>query len=345
MFFIDFKNKSDKGRFKVIKMVKFSVIIPVYNSGKYLKKCVDSIINQNYDNYEIIIINDGSTDDSLDYCNEIKNFCDKVFVYSQENQGQLPTRLKGVSLATGDYCLFLDSDDWFEADTFNKLSLKCQEYDADIFCFRIKTIYEFNEKYNKCSPEIFPEGTVFTDDKLPLIKLIFESCHLNAVTNKAVKTDLAKKSIIDTSKYTELRQGEDVLQAISLIKNANKIVFTNEAFYNYLIHGENITRQFISSKHFDINAVCCEILEFGKEYNITQEMIDGLYNSFSTKMLSYLVLLFKSELDLKAKKIILNEIENLSMFRLMKESGKIPTKLKLILKLPFLFNLYINFKR
>lgn len=97
-----------------------SVIVPVYNVEKYLSKCLDSIINQTYKNLEIILIDDGSTDDSGKICDEYSKMDKRVKVFYQQNQGVSAARNKGIDLATGEYLTFVDADDWIEKDYFEK---------------------------------------------------------------------------------------------------------------------------------------------------------------------------------------------------------------------------------
>ena len=98
-------------------MPKFSIIIPVYNVEKYLKKCLDSVFNQTYKDYEVIVVNDGTKDNSMDI---VKDY--DVKVINQKNQGLSAARNAGVKKATGEYLIFLDSDDYWEKDLLKELS-------------------------------------------------------------------------------------------------------------------------------------------------------------------------------------------------------------------------------
>ena len=95
-------------------MQKISVIIPIYNAEKYLLKCIDSIINQDFTNFEIICIDDGSKDNSLTLLNEYKKRDNRILVFTQNNQGQGVARNKGIQKATGDFLVFIDPDDYIE---------------------------------------------------------------------------------------------------------------------------------------------------------------------------------------------------------------------------------------
>ena len=128
-----------------MKKAKVSVIIPVFNASKYIDKCVNSVINQSYKNYEIVVIDDGSKDDSLQILKKIKKqYNDKILLLSQPNNGESFARNKGLELATGDYILFLDSDDWIEKDYIYTLLNNIKDNDIVISGFKR---YNFNYEY------------------------------------------------------------------------------------------------------------------------------------------------------------------------------------------------------
>lgn len=112
---------------------KISVIMPVYNTQDYLKRAVDSVLNQTYEEWELILINDGSTDDSLSVCKTYSDkYPDKIYVYSKENEGQGLARNLAIDKCTGEYAMFLDSDDWIDPDTLAFLLNAIKEYNSDV---------------------------------------------------------------------------------------------------------------------------------------------------------------------------------------------------------------------
>lgn len=120
---------------KMDSKVKISVIIPVYNIEKYLKKCVDSVLHQSFEDYEIILINDGSTDNSFEIVNDYaKQYPDKVIAYSKENGGLSSARNYALDRATGEYITFLDSDDYLDSDYLERLYTAAKENDSDMVC-------------------------------------------------------------------------------------------------------------------------------------------------------------------------------------------------------------------
>ena len=122
-----------------------SVIVPVYNVEKYLDNCVMSILDQDYQNIEIILINDGSTDNSLAICHSYVGKDKRVKLFSQKNQGLSAARNLGIQKANGEFVMFVDSDDYVEP-SYCSAALSCQQkYDADIVFFDYKRITNENE--------------------------------------------------------------------------------------------------------------------------------------------------------------------------------------------------------
>ena len=180
-------------------MVKISAIVPVYNVEKYLKECLDSIINQTLTDIEIICINDGSTDNSLKILNEYAEKDKRVKIFTQKNQGLSIARNNGMKYAKGEYISFIDSDDYIELNTFEKLYDKATRDDLDILMFKSFVYDEQKQKINEF--DAYHDLEVF--DKF--IKNIF--CHLDtkefthriSVTSwsKIYKTDFLKSNEIN----------------------------------------------------------------------------------------------------------------------------------------------------
>ena len=135
--------------------MKYSIIIPVYNVGDYLRRCLDSLLAQSYDNIEIIAVNDGSVDNSLDILKEYKRKDKRVFVYSQDNKGVVMAREFGLKKASGGYCLMMDADDWLKKDAIERMDGYLKKFgDVDVLKFRFKCepsgrqglVYEFSNK-------------------------------------------------------------------------------------------------------------------------------------------------------------------------------------------------------
>ena len=133
-----------------------SIIIPVYNVAQYLPKCMDSVLAQSWADFEVICINDGSTDDSLAVLEKYSALDSRIRVVSQDNGGLSAARNTGLNLAQGDYVLFIDSDDWIEPDTLKILSESLSG--EDIVCFNGRRYLEAKGEYEKHDSVAFEEG-------------------------------------------------------------------------------------------------------------------------------------------------------------------------------------------
>ena len=207
-----------------------SIIIPVYNGEKYIKKCLDSVLSQTYSNIEVIIINDGSTDNSYQILQEYAKKDHRIFLLNQENVGSSLTRNTGIKYAKGEYITFVDIDDYLEKDTYEKVIAKLQD-DIDIACFSVSCDYI---KENYSINKVLKSG-IFSKDEA-VIEL-FTKDIFNALWNKVYKASLIK----DKDYFPhEFNQGEDLIFNCKVFKQANKILLMNDIFYHY-IYQENAT--------------------------------------------------------------------------------------------------------
>ena len=196
---------------------KVSVIIPVYNVEKYLHKCLDSILRQTLKEIEIICIDDGSQDNSLEVIKEYASKDNRIIVISQENKKQGAARNKGIEIAKGEYLAFIDSDDCVELDYFEKLYSLVKSYDADIVT---TNILKHKKKYNKYNVLYKKEASATSlNDKINLCK--DKSQRFFNVVNK-----LYKKSLINDNniRFAENCYFEDVMFSTKAIFCANKVV-------------------------------------------------------------------------------------------------------------------------
>ena len=214
---------------------KVSIIIPVYNVEKYLERCVDSALNQTYENLEIILVNDGSTDNSLQICEKYQTE-NRVKIFSEENRGLPTARNLGVKKSSGDYIFFLDSDDWLDKDLIEKLVKSNSE----------KTLSGCNVK------DIFKKKTslhnrIGKPEKQEFIKEIISGKKEAFVVGYLFDAKVCQKIEFDES----TRYFEDLAYLTKYLKNSNEteISFENESFYNYFQNPDSIT---LSRKNLEL---------------------------------------------------------------------------------------------
>lgn len=210
---------------------KITVIVPVYNVENYLNKCLDSLINQTYKNLEIIVINDGSTDNSGEICQEYAQKDNRIVYIEKENGGPSDARNAGLDRMTGSYVTFVDSDDWIELDYVEILYKKITEYQADI---AVGNYYSFNEAEGMYYFHIFGDSyyeKVY--DNVSIFENLYESqemksCALISVFGKLYKADLVKHLRFDIGKL-----GEDGYLNQKIYLLAEKTIYLNKGLYAY----------------------------------------------------------------------------------------------------------------
>lgn len=221
---------------------KISIIVPVYNVENYVSKCFESIINQTYSNLEIIVINDGSTDNSREICDFYLKKDNRIILINQENQGLSMARNNALDICTGDYIGFVDSDDWIEFDMFYTLYTNAITYEADISVCNAINVTE--------SGEIFPykidDGNIVVLENFDKIKDHIYGRY-NCVWNK-----LYKRYLFNNIRFPKGKLFEDIFITHQLIDKANKIVKSPEYKYYYLLRNNSITLSPFTLKKMDL---------------------------------------------------------------------------------------------
>lgn len=225
--------------------MKFSVLIPVYNTEKYLEECLQSVLNQTYQDFEIIIVDDGSTDCSGAICdNYQKDYPEKIIVIHKENQGLISARRVGIANATGNYCIFVDSDDYIEKDLLIELNkILSQDESIDLLLYSFK--YVQDGKVVKQYSRIAQDGTTWDDsNRKDIIEKLLFSNDVTPIWIKAVKTSLLKSDPTDYSQFYKKNMAEDYLQSLYLITYAKKIVYYYLPLYCYSYNFTSISRNY-----------------------------------------------------------------------------------------------------
>lgn len=240
-----------------------SVIVPVFNVERYLRRCLDSIVNQTYRNLEVIIVDDGSSDGSGLICDDYAARDNRIRIIHQENKGVAVARNVALDIATGDYILFVDSDDWIEKDTCAFLLPIVEEQQPDILYFGMREIKPSVEESIRIIDNC---GKI---EKTDLIrKILFHGYSF------LIGTLIASKLVGDLRCPLSI-VGEDLGLLIKLILKADNFFVTDKVFYNYNRRPESITSQRLSSK-----AIKDMILVFSDLSNLFQED----YPEFKDKM-------------------------------------------------------------
>lgn len=208
-----------------------SFLVPVYNVEKFLPKCLDSLLEQTYSNIEIVCINDGSTDNSLSILETYRAKDSRIKIYSYENSGISKTRNRSLKHMTGDFCMFVDSDDFIEKDTVEKMMDKVWQDKADLVMCGFVMDFPFFKFYRR----VAKNGTWTNTEALK-----------NMVENKGINNypwgKLFKASLFENVSFPEDQRGfEDTYTIFKAIAKANKIVTMPNRFYHYVQRRGSLT--------------------------------------------------------------------------------------------------------
>lgn len=217
---------------------KISIIVPVYNLEKYVENCLDSILRQTYQNLEVIVVNDGSTDHSLNVINNAAAKDSRIKVISGRNEGVSKARLKGIRLATGDWIGFVDGDDYIEPDMYEHLIDNARKYSADI---------------SHCGYQmIFPKGHIdyyYNTKEIRLqnnkegIKDLLEGTRIEpGLCNKLFRRSLFENVLSHQDTLRDIRVNEDLLMNYWLFKASNTSIFEDICPYHYLLRDSSGSR-------------------------------------------------------------------------------------------------------
>lgn len=219
-------------------MEKFSIVVPVYNTEKYVEECIRSVLRQTYDNWELILVDDGSSDHSGQICDTYAQKDARIFSYHKENEGQLATRTFGIGKATGDFLVFLDADDMLADETLQVLQDVFSEDAYDCVIYGMK---RFSENAN-CSEMVCTQREDrIINDKRELYRCVVMDATMNVLWRKAFRAHC----IVNEAhpEWHGIRHGEDLLHSLQLLKHCQKVKLITDVLYLYRDNPEGISQK------------------------------------------------------------------------------------------------------
>lgn len=244
-------------------MPKVSVIIPVFNVENYLERCLKSVINQNFKNIEIIIINDGSTDKSFDICKQFAESDKRIILISQKNRGVSAARNAGINISTGKYLSFVDSDDFIAPDMIEFLVNNLEKNDVDIAtCGMYDCYIQNNNKIKKiCNKNKNNYGIINLREAL-------QEIFINGKVSLFIYDKLYKRELFNNLRFSENIIYEDAEIMPKIITRASKIFYNFAPKYYYLRHENSLTSSKFNLRDLDIIKISKKNFEFIKNnYN------------------------------------------------------------------------------
>ncbi|MBD3107683.1 glycosyltransferase [Bacillus sp. AGMB 02131] len=227
--------------------VKVSVIIPVYNAEKYIRECIESLLNQTLQQCEFIFINDGSADNSEQIINEYKKIDNRIILINQENSGVSTTRNAGLHRASGEYIGFVDADDFVEVDMYEQLYTKAKEYNCDVvFCNYESEI----DGHKLITDYTFPKNNLLDVDFInhTILPYFIKEENLNTVCNKIFKNKIIQEKNITFPRNMDL--GEDGMFNISFFYTAKNTIYLDYTGYYYREVAGSATRNILKKNYF-----------------------------------------------------------------------------------------------
>ncbi|HAX57851.1 MAG TPA: hypothetical protein DCY08_10560 [Bacteroides stercoris] len=277
--------------------IEIGIIIPIYNAQSTLHKCINSVLIQSYTNFKLILINDGSKDDSENICQQYAENDKRIIVYSQNNSGVSTARNKGIELCTSPYLCFIDADDYLDAHYL-------QNFVEGIVAFpNVDMVFQgINRISTNHTEKIIPKAEIYPREKLlEGISDINQYSIFGYICTKMYRTEIIKRNQLSFNKNISI--SEDRIFALQYLKYCNGLSVISSSAYNYILHNNGLTahkRSYQDIKQAaDINLQCAQhlltILQSQRFENDTKRMY--IMSSFS-----YITALFTTYNSFKTQK-------------------------------------------
>lgn len=235
---------------------KLSIIVPIYNVGLYLNECVESLLMQSYSNIEIILVNDGSSDNCGVLCDNLALANPSIKVIHQENKGLPHARNAGLNMATGDYVGFIDSDDYISKDMYRTMIERLEATESDMVVCNFQT---FNKFSNNPFQERYKDEVILFDES---DTLKFYQCALDSSCNKVYRGNIIKDSELWFEDKSIVAQ-EDYWFLVRYCSHISKIATISEPYYHYRERKSSISK---SRSDEDIVLRCLHFMEISRDY-------------------------------------------------------------------------------
>lgn len=312
----------------------FSILIPSYNSETHIDECIRSVLEQSEQDYEIIVVNDGSTDKSGKILEKYSQRDNRIKVINQENKGLFQTRYIALEVARGKYIVFLDSDDTLKHNALTRLKDVFFNEQLDMIIYKFDLIYDSGKRI--ISKPVFEHDKLFDNEskKELLYKKLMLGSSINSMCIKAIRREYftMREKNIDVN----ITMSEDLVHTLDPITNAKKIKYINESLYNYRIHSNSMTKKFDSNTYNSLRIVHKILFQYLNDWDLNTEYYRELiYQRFLKSMAS--MLLFSRSKITEKKEEYLNTVKEVRKDKMFNEALKYKNNLPLIYK----FALYL----
>lgn len=246
-----------------------SVVVPVYNAMEYIGECLASLERQSDPSFEVILVDDGSTDGSSAFCDDYAAKRDNIKVVHQKNGGQQAARAAGIRGAAGDYVAFLDSDDCLRLDAIMRISKTLEDERPDIVCFDFSRGEIETYKEGALRDKVLAPG-VYRGSNYASVHAALCSGDFNNLCTKVVRRDLAIDALALLDECSSLRHAEDLYFLIQIVRKAESLFCLSDVLYFYRRNTASVTSAFAPSQISDLIYVFSALVEcsseWGREY-------------------------------------------------------------------------------
>lgn len=258
-----------------------SIIVPVYKVEKYISRCIDSILSQTFTDFEIILVDDGSPDNSGRICDQYALNDSRIKVIHKKNGGLADARNAGLDIAAGDYLGFVDSDDFIYTDMYEKLYEACIKYNSKISMCGRYDVFE-----NKTKSMFSFDGYKIWSSKEAIENLLIWNNIDSSVCDK-----LFEKSLFNNVRFPKGKYNEDIFIMTGILYNSKKIVHIGESKYYYFHRQESITKEIFTERKMDLIEASKSVMEF---VQVTYPELIPMAESFYYKGIIYLLSIIQS---------------------------------------------------
>lgn len=229
-----------------------SIVVPVYNTEQYLEKCIESIRNQSYSNLEIILVDDGSTDQSGEICDRYSEIDSRIKVVHEENGGQAKARNTGICISTGQFLLFVDSDDYINEYIVEHMYKRIEEDRSDL---AVCGHYFLDEAGNELGVFTIPDQV---RTGYQMLEMAYHGTENDFLVNSIIWNKLYKRFLFDYVRFPEGRIQEDEATVYKLLDQCRKVSITSERLYYYIQHSNSTMTSAYSVRRLDGVEACYE---------------------------------------------------------------------------------------
>lgn len=288
----------------------FSICVPVYNVEKYLCDCIESVLNQSYGQFELVLVDDGSTDNSYQICQDYQSKDSRVKAFTKENGGQISAREFAFDHVSGDVILCLDSDDYIENDTLDKLNDYFTKENPDCIYFNWQRVC--NDRVLSSKKEI--KSVEKINDISRILKKVCSNSFFNSMCTKAFRKELLpKRKLVD---FYNVRHGEDLVQTLDILEFAKTVLFVPDVFYNYRVNFDSISYNINLEKSYVESSVRYYVYLFLKKKNFFSKKDWSDYGMYcAEKLYKNVCIISVAQISFLKKKEYFEIIRNSQYYR------------------------------